>query len=208
MPLVHVDGCGVVLCRVKQTKNASSLLLFFCVVLLGDGHIFWTGRRTVAVFACLLWPLARAAFRGPGRWCLALPGRGPSNGTQAWVLQLTGFWSGWSMLRKVAVAPLCGVVAPFTLSARSGPLVRRWASLLRPYFSRRALRCAFSPCCGPVARSLRYFRMHFMMSSCASVISPEEADHEQLSVAQMKMSLFMAASMYVKCAPVTFRTWG
>merc|ERR1712224_677316 len=44
-------------------------------------------------------------------------------------------------------------------------------------------------------------RIHFMMSSYAPVISAEKAYHEQLSVAEITMSVFEPASMYVKCDP-------
>merc|ERR1739848_972703 len=46
-----------------------------------------------------------------------------------------------------------------------------------------------------------YPRIHFMMSSYAPVISAEKAYHEQLSVAEITMSVFEPASMYVKCDP-------
>ena len=46
-----------------------------------------------------------------------------------------------------------------------------------------------------------YPRIHFMLSSYAPVISAEKAYHEQLSVAEITMSVFEPASMYVKCDP-------
>merc|ERR1711890_147937 len=46
-----------------------------------------------------------------------------------------------------------------------------------------------------------YPRIHFMMSSYAPVISAEKAYHEQLSVAEITMSVFEPASMFVKCDP-------
>ncbi|CAL1144545.1 unnamed protein product, partial [Cladocopium goreaui] len=46
-----------------------------------------------------------------------------------------------------------------------------------------------------------YPRIHFMLTSYAPVISAEKAYHEQLSVAEITMSVFEPASMMVKCAP-------
>jgi len=46
-----------------------------------------------------------------------------------------------------------------------------------------------------------YPRIHFCLSSYAPVISAEKAYHEQLSVAEITMSVFEPASMYVKCDP-------
>ncbi|CAK0801614.1 unnamed protein product [Prorocentrum cordatum] len=46
-----------------------------------------------------------------------------------------------------------------------------------------------------------YPRIHFMLSSYAPVISAEKAYHEQLSVAEITMSVFEPASMFVKCDP-------
>merc|ERR1712032_1190053 len=46
-----------------------------------------------------------------------------------------------------------------------------------------------------------YPRIHFMLSSCAPIISAEKAYHEQLSVAEITMSFFEPASMFVKCDP-------
>merc|ERR1739844_195806 len=46
-----------------------------------------------------------------------------------------------------------------------------------------------------------YPRIHFMLSSYAPVISAEKAYHEQLSVAEITMSVFEPSSMYVKCDP-------
>merc|ERR1712206_51174 len=46
-----------------------------------------------------------------------------------------------------------------------------------------------------------YPRIHFMLSSYAPVISAEKAYHEQLSVAEITMSVFEPAAMYVKCDP-------
>jgi tubulin alpha len=40
-----------------------------------------------------------------------------------------------------------------------------------------------------------------MLSSYAPVISAEKAYHEQLSVAEITMSVFEPASMFVKCDP-------
>jgi tubulin alpha len=40
-----------------------------------------------------------------------------------------------------------------------------------------------------------YPRIHFMLSSCAPVISAEKAYHEQLSVAEIANSAFEPASM-------------
>merc|ERR1711956_130588 len=46
-----------------------------------------------------------------------------------------------------------------------------------------------------------YPRIHFMLSSYAPVISAEKAYHEQLSVAEITVSVFEHSSMYVKCDP-------
>merc|ERR1712178_364183 len=46
-----------------------------------------------------------------------------------------------------------------------------------------------------------YPRIHFCLSSYAPVISAEKAYHEQLSVAEITMSVFEPASMYVKRDP-------
>jgi len=46
-----------------------------------------------------------------------------------------------------------------------------------------------------------YPRIHFMLSSYAPIISAEKAYHEQLSVAEITMSVFEPASMMVKCDP-------
>jgi tubulin alpha len=46
-----------------------------------------------------------------------------------------------------------------------------------------------------------YPRIHFMLSSYAPIISAEKAYHEQLSVAEITMSVFEPAAMYVKCDP-------
>merc|ERR1711924_593830 len=46
-----------------------------------------------------------------------------------------------------------------------------------------------------------YPRIHFCLSSYAPVISEEKAYHEQLSVAEITMSVFEPAAMYVKCDP-------
>jgi tubulin alpha len=46
-----------------------------------------------------------------------------------------------------------------------------------------------------------YPRIHFCLSSYAPVISAEKAYHEQLSVAEITMSVFEPAAMYVKCDP-------
>merc|ERR1712100_859436 len=46
-----------------------------------------------------------------------------------------------------------------------------------------------------------YPRIHFMVSSYAPVISAEKAYHESLSVAEITMSVFEPASMFVKCDP-------
>merc|ERR1712193_312462 len=46
-----------------------------------------------------------------------------------------------------------------------------------------------------------YPRIHFCLSSYAPVISAEKAYHEQLSVAEITMSVFEPASMMVKCDP-------
>ena len=42
-----------------------------------------------------------------------------------------------------------------------------------------------------------YPRIHFMLTSFAPVISAEKAYHEQLSVAEITMSVFEPASMMV-----------
>ncbi|CAK9112455.1 Tubulin alpha chain [Durusdinium trenchii] len=47
----------------------------------------------------------------------------------------------------------------------------------------------------------RTCRIHFMLTSYAPVISAEKAYHEQLSVAEITMSVFEPASMMVKCDP-------
>merc|ERR1712003_267180 len=46
-----------------------------------------------------------------------------------------------------------------------------------------------------------YPRIHFCLSSYAPVIPAEKAYHEQLSVAEITMSVFEPAAMYVKCDP-------
>merc|ERR1739848_797958 len=46
-----------------------------------------------------------------------------------------------------------------------------------------------------------YPRIHFMLTSYAPIISAEKAYHEQLSVAEITMSVFEPASMFVKCDP-------
>merc|ERR1711971_1082288 len=46
-----------------------------------------------------------------------------------------------------------------------------------------------------------YPRIHFMLSSYAPIISAEKAYHEQLSVAEITMSVFEPAAMMVKCDP-------
>ena len=46
-----------------------------------------------------------------------------------------------------------------------------------------------------------YPRIHFMLTSYAPAISAEKAYHEQLSVAEITMSVFEPASMMVKCDP-------
>jgi tubulin alpha len=46
-----------------------------------------------------------------------------------------------------------------------------------------------------------YPRIHFMLSSYAPIISAEKAYHEQLSVAEITMSVFEPSSMFVKCDP-------
>ena len=46
-----------------------------------------------------------------------------------------------------------------------------------------------------------YPRIHFCLSSYAPVISAEKAYHEQLSVAEITMSVFEPAAMFVKCDP-------
>merc|ERR1711973_460606 len=46
-----------------------------------------------------------------------------------------------------------------------------------------------------------YPRIHFMGSSYAPIISAEKAYHEQLSVAEITMSVFEPAAMFVKCVP-------
>ena len=42
-------------------------------------------------------------------------------------------------------------------------------------------------------------RIHFMLSSCTPIISAEKAYHVQLSVAEITMSVFKPAAMYVMC---------
>merc|ERR1719216_313356 len=46
-----------------------------------------------------------------------------------------------------------------------------------------------------------YPRIHFMLASYAPIISAEKAYHEQLSVAEITMSVFEPASMLTKCDP-------
>merc|ERR1712156_47081 len=46
-----------------------------------------------------------------------------------------------------------------------------------------------------------YPRIHFMLASYAPIISAEKAYHEQLSVAEITMSVFEPAAMFVKCDP-------
>merc|ERR1712065_67439 len=46
-----------------------------------------------------------------------------------------------------------------------------------------------------------YPRIHFMLASYAPIISAEKAYHEQLSVAEITMSVFEPAAMMVKCDP-------
>merc|ERR1712066_1053698 len=46
-----------------------------------------------------------------------------------------------------------------------------------------------------------YPRIHFMLSSYAPIISAEKAYHEQLSMAEIAMSVFDPASMFVKGDP-------
>merc|ERR1712066_345576 len=46
-----------------------------------------------------------------------------------------------------------------------------------------------------------YPRIHFMLTSYAPIISAEKAYHEQLSVAEITMSVFEPASMLTKCDP-------
>ena len=46
-----------------------------------------------------------------------------------------------------------------------------------------------------------YPRIHFMLTSYAPVISAEKAYHEQLSVAEITMSVFEPVSMMVKRQP-------
>merc|ERR1712046_36105 len=46
-----------------------------------------------------------------------------------------------------------------------------------------------------------YPRIHFMLSSYAPIISAEKAYHEQLSVAEITMSVFEPSCMFVKCDP-------
>merc|ERR1711948_31345 len=46
-----------------------------------------------------------------------------------------------------------------------------------------------------------YPRIHFMLSSYAPIISAEKAYHEQLSVAEITMSVFEPAAMFVTCDP-------
>ncbi len=43
--------------------------------------------------------------------------------------------------------------------------------------------------------------IHFMLSGCVPIISAEKAYHEQLSVAEITMSVFEPAAMYVKWDP-------
>ena len=51
-----------------------------------------------------------------------------------------------------------------------------------------------------------YPRIHFMLTSYAPVISAEKAYHEQLSVAEITMSVFEPASMMVKRQPQCQKT--
>ena len=44
-------------------------------------------------------------------------------------------------------------------------------------------------------------RIHFMFPSCSPIISAEKAYHVQLSVAEITMSVFKPAAMYVMCEP-------
>ncbi len=44
-------------------------------------------------------------------------------------------------------------------------------------------------------------RIHFMLSNCTPIISAEKAYDVQLSVAEIIMSVFKLAAMYVKCGP-------
>ena len=44
-------------------------------------------------------------------------------------------------------------------------------------------------------------RIRVMLPSYAPFISAEKAYHEQLSVAEIDMSVFETAAMYVKCDP-------
>ncbi|KAK6247441.1 hypothetical protein QUC31_019006 [Theobroma cacao] len=46
-----------------------------------------------------------------------------------------------------------------------------------------------------------YPRIHFMLSSCAPVISAEKAYHEQLSAPEITNAVFEPASMMAKCDP-------
>merc|ERR1739844_221177 len=50
-----------------------------------------------------------------------------------------------------------------------------------------------------------YPRIHFMLSSYAPIISAEKAYHEQLSVAEITMSVFEPASMFVDWCPTGFK---
>ena len=44
-------------------------------------------------------------------------------------------------------------------------------------------------------------RIHFMLSTYAPIISAEKAYHVQLSGAEITMSVFKPAAMYVMCEP-------